>query len=91
VSNSIEKCMIWQVLQVLPGQPIFQPMAHPFFITTVSRHSNYPGKYKYLLLSSSKWHWRFKQCVLSDLQCAHLFHHAYLEVMYTSFRCMVWH
>jgi len=46
--------MIWQVLQVLPGQPIVQSMAHPFYTTTASGQSNYPGKYKYVFASSTR-------------------------------------
>jgi len=53
VSISVETLIMSQVLQVLPGQPIVQPMAHPLYITTASGRSDYPGKYKYVLLSKT--------------------------------------
>ena len=58
--NSFEKLVIWQALQVLPGQPIVRSMVPPLYITTASGHSGYPGKHKNVLVSSSRGHSSFK-------------------------------
>jgi len=60
VSGSLKQFMLRQVLQVLPGQPIVQSMAHPLYITTASGLYKYPGKYKNMLLLSTRGYWWLK-------------------------------